>query len=116
MVRYFYPVPNGVIHGASLKIQNTSDGPINQLYADAGVFLVYGDGNEFPLVTLADANFTEIPANGIVWCTHEFVAPFKPYQSCRIAVDSTSLPQACLLTPVIHLGVVANGNVTEMAV
>lgn len=115
MTRYYQYPPNGKIYGASLKIQNTSTEDVTGLYGDAGIFLTFGgqggDGSpeqEFPLVTAAHNGIVTIPAGSVVWISNYLAAPIKPQQQCRIAIDSTSIPSSCLLTPVIHVGMWQN--------
>lgn len=115
MARYYQYLPNGMLYGASMKIRNTSNQTVTNLYGDAGLFITFGgvDGDnnaemEFPLVTLSDSNVTEIPAGATVWITNYLPAPVKPQQQCRLAVDSTSLPSTCMLTPVVHVGMWQN--------
>ena len=98
-----------------MKIQNTTDTDVTGLWGDAGIFLTFGgqggDGSpeqEFPLVTAADQGITTIPAASTVWIHNEFPAPVKPQQQCRIAIDTTSIPNTCIVTPVIHVGMWQN--------
>lgn len=116
MTRFYYPTPNGVIYGAALKIQNLSDEGVEGVYSDCGIFLTYNDGGEFPLITASQDDVVTIPANSVVWIHSTEPMPFKPVQQCRIAIDSTSLPDTCLLTPFIKLGVVANGDTKTQVV
>ena len=110
MTRYYYPVPNGTIYGSALKIQNTSSDAVEGVYSDCGIFITYDDGSEFPLITASKDDVTTIPANSVVWIHQTEPTPWKPNQQCRIAIDSTSLPSTCILTPVIKLGIVATGD------
>lgn len=110
MTRFYYYPPNAMIYGASLKIQNTSDVAVD-VYGDAGVYITYGGqlGNgdpeqEFPLVTASQNGVTTVPANATVWISNYLPAPIKPDQQVRIAIDTTSLPSWCVLTPVVHIG------------
>lgn len=114
-MRYYNYPPNGMIYGASLKIQNTSSEDVTGLYGDSGIFLTFGgeggDGSpeqEFPLVTAAENGIVTIPAYSTVWINRSLPAPIKPQQQCRIAVDSTSIPQSCILTAVVHIGMWQN--------
>lgn len=109
-MRYFYNVPNGVLYGAALKITNNSDTEVSGVYSDCGIFLTYNDGGEFPLITAAKDDVVTIPANSTVWIHATEPTPWKPVQQCRLAIDSTSLPDTCTLTPYIKLGVVAQGD------
>lgn len=104
-----------MIYGASLKIQNGSTQDVTGIWGDAGIYLTFGgaggDGSpeqEFPLVTAANNGIVTIPAASTVWIYNYLPAPIKPQQQCRIAVDSTSLPNTCTLTPVIHVGMWQN--------
>ena len=113
--RYYYYPPNGMIYGASLKIENTSGQDVTGLYGDSGIFITFGgqggDGSpeqEFPLVTAGQNGIATIPARSTVWISNYLPAPIKPQQQCRIAVDSTSIPNTCNLTPVIHVGMWQN--------
>lgn len=113
---YYYPVPNGVIYGCSLKIENMGDVAVEGVYSDAGVFISYNDGSEFPLITAGQADVTRIPANSTVWIHSTEPTPWKPNQQCRLKVDSTSLPITCKLTPVIKLGVAVHGDPSKQVV
>lgn len=114
-MRYYYYPPNGMIYGASLKIRNTSTQDVTGLYGDSGIFVTFGgqggDGGaeqEFPLVTAANNGVVTIPAASVVWISNYLPAPIKPQQQCRIAVDSTSIPDTCELTAVVHVGMFQN--------
>ena len=115
-MRYYYPVPNGIIYGASLKIENNSESDVTGIYSDCGIFLTYDDGSEFPLITASQGNLLTIPANTTVWIHSTQPQPYKPSQQCRIAIDSTSLPDTCRLTAVIKLGVVPVGDSSKQVV
>lgn len=110
MTSYNYAVPNGIIYGCSLKIENTSDKDVEGVYSDAGIFLSYNDGGEFPLITASKDDVVKIPANTTVWIHATEPTPWKPIQQCKLRIDSTSLPRSCVLTPVIKLGVAVVGD------
>lgn len=117
MTSYLYPVPNGVIYGCSLKIENRSDTEVTGVYSDCGVFLSYNeDGAEFPLITASKDDVISIPANSTVWIHATEPTPWKPSQQCRLRIDSTSLPNTCLLTPVVKLGVAVVGDPSKQVV
>ena len=115
-MRYYYPVPNGIIYGSALRIQNNSDKAVEGVYSDCGIFLTYNDGGEFPLITASKDDVLTIPANSVVWIHQTEPQPYKPVQQCRIAIDSTSLPDTCLLTPYIKLGVAVVGDPSKQVV
>lgn len=104
MTRYFFPVPNGPIYGAALRVTNTDSGAVTGLYADAGVFLTYDDGSEIPLATIGQQGITTFPANSVVWIHQMLPTPIQAGRQCRIAVDSTSLPSTCRLKVNLAIG------------
>jgi len=109
--RYYYNVPNGPIFGASLKLQNLDGTDVSGVYGDAGIFLVYDDeGAQFPLCTCSKDDVTTIPANSVVFLDETFHTPINPQRNCRIAIDTTSIPDTVVVTAVLLIGAAARGN------
>ena len=115
MATYYEYPPNALIYGASLRIQNLNNQEVTGVYGDAGIFLTFGGQggdagiqNEFPLVTASQNGIVDIPGGSTVWISNYLPAPIKPHQQCRIAIDTTSLPKTCIVTPVVHIGMWQN--------
>ena len=81
------------------------------MYGDAGIFLVYDeDGGQFPLCTCSKDDVTTIPANSVVWLDETFHVPLNPQRNCRIAIDTTSIPDTVIVTPSLLIAATARGN------
>lgn len=98
MTGYQYTIPNSMVHGVSLRIQNTST-IVNGIYSNVGVFVDNGDGILYPLITAGKDQLVDIPAYSIINVYEHFPTPLKFRENCRIVVDSTDLPSTCILTP-----------------
>lgn len=98
MTGYQYTIPNSMVHGVSLRIQNTST-IVNGIYSNVGVFVDNGDGILYPLITAGKDQLVDIPANSIINVYEHFPTPLKFRENCRIVVDSTDLPTTCILIP-----------------
>lgn len=112
MSRYYYPVPNGPIYGASLKIENMGDTDVTGIYADSGIFVSYDDGSGVmvPIATCGDRGLIEIPAHSTVYIDSKLPQPMQVQRQCRIVIDSTSLPSDCLLSASLLVGTAKVGN------
>ena len=110
MSRYHYPVPNGPIYGATLKIENKSDEDVTGIYPDSGIFISYDDGSGVvdPIATIGDR--VEIPAHATIFISEKLPQPMQVQRQCRIVIDSTSLPNTCELTASLLVGVAKVGN------
>lgn len=112
MSRYYYPIPNGPIYGASLQIENTSDDDVTGIYSDSGIFVSYdgGSGVMVPIATCGDNGLIEIPAHATVFISTKLPNPMQIQRQCRIVIDSTSLPSSCNLTAALLVGTAPVGN------
>lgn len=97
MTSYQYPPPNARIHGAALKITNTST-IVNGIYSGSGIFLDDGE-NRFPLITAGKEDLVTIPEYSTIYLYQYFDTPILLRENVRIVVDSTSLPNTCVLQP-----------------
>lgn len=112
MSKYYYPIPNGPIYGASLKIENMGDTDVTGIYADSGIFVSYDDGSgvTVPFATCGDRGLIEIPAHSTVFIDSKLPQPMQVQRQCRIVIDSTSLPSSCNLTAALLVGTAKVGN------
>ena len=98
MTGYAYTIPNSKCHGVALRIQNMGD-IVNGIYSNVGIFVSMGDGTLYPLITAGKDQLVDIPANSIINVYEHFPTPLHFRENCRIIVDSTDLPDTCILTP-----------------
>lgn len=111
MTKYYYAVPNGAIYGASLKMQNLAGEDVSGIYGDAGIFLEFDqNGGTFPLCTCSKDDVTTIPANSIVFLDETFHMPINPQRSCRIVIDTTSIPDTVEVTATLLVAAAARGD------
>lgn len=112
MSRYYFPIPNGPIYGASLKIENTGDTDVTGVYSDSGIFVSYDDGSgvEVPIATCGDYGVVEVPAHATVFVNKQLPNAMQIQRQCRIFIDSTSLPSSCNLTAALLVGTAPVGN------
>lgn len=95
---YQYTIPNSMCHGVALRIQNNGS-IVNGIYSGVGVFVDNGDGSRYPLITAGKDQLVDIPANSVIYVYEHFPTPLLFRENCRIVVDSTDLPNTCILTP-----------------
>ena len=104
MTGYEYTIPNSPCHGVALRIQNLGE-IVNGIYSNVGVFVSNSDGTRYPLITAGKDQLVDIPANSIINIFEHFPTPLLFRENCRIIVDSTDLPDTCVLTPLFLLEV-----------
>lgn len=104
MAKYSMTVPDAEVHGVSLKIVN-GGAAVNGIYSAVGVFVDNGNGDIFPLITVGKQDLVNLPANSTVYIYEHYVTPMQFRENVRIVVDSTDLPDTCILQPVFLLGV-----------
>lgn len=99
MTAYEYTVPNTEVAGLALKIQNTGS-IVNGIYSGSGVFL--SDGTTmFPLITAGKDEIVDIPGNSVIYMYELFPVKMRFRENMRLVVESTSLPDTCIMTPIL---------------
>lgn len=104
MTGYSYTIPNSLVHGVALRIHNTST-IVNGIYSGVGIFIDNGDGVPYPLITAGKDQLVDIPANSVIYVYEHFPTPLRFRENVRIVVDSTDLPNTCIMTPEFMLEV-----------
>lgn len=104
MMGYEYTIPNSPCHGVALQIKNLGN-IVNGIYSNVGVFVSNSDGTRYPLITAGKDQLVDIPANSVINVFEHFPTPLYFRENCRIIVDSTDLPNTCILTPMFLLEV-----------